>query len=210
MAERFKAPVLKTDVRLRVPWVRISPHPPSSLAIIFVVRWELTTCEFDQMRSILDAISAPHGVAPAAPIYLWDLPMCLWMLYVYMLCAVNYMVVSSMMRFRVTTIIIWLCFLLSVTNLAVANTYDSIEYNLSLSQIEKSVLKVEITLKGKWICCIGSNRHKWWSVFKRNFWANINSCQEDVRLWYKKSIWGKNMSIHFEKVNASHVDIIFC
>src|SRR6516162_5102262 len=29
VAERFKAPVLKTGVPARVPWVRIPPHPPS-------------------------------------------------------------------------------------------------------------------------------------------------------------------------------------
>ena len=28
VAERFKAPVLKTGVPARVPWVRIPPHPP--------------------------------------------------------------------------------------------------------------------------------------------------------------------------------------
>ena len=27
VAERFKAPVLKTGVPARVPWVRIPPHP---------------------------------------------------------------------------------------------------------------------------------------------------------------------------------------
>jgi hypothetical protein len=30
VAERFKAAVLKTAVRVSVPWVRIPPHPPSS------------------------------------------------------------------------------------------------------------------------------------------------------------------------------------
>jgi hypothetical protein len=30
VAERFKAPVLKTGVPARVPWVRIPPHPPAS------------------------------------------------------------------------------------------------------------------------------------------------------------------------------------
>ena len=29
MAEWFKAPVLKTGVPARVPWVRIPPHPPT-------------------------------------------------------------------------------------------------------------------------------------------------------------------------------------
>jgi hypothetical protein len=28
VAERFKAPVLKTGVRATAPWVRIPPHPP--------------------------------------------------------------------------------------------------------------------------------------------------------------------------------------
>ena len=39
--------------------------------------------------------------------------------------------------------------LLSFANLAVANNYDSIEYSLSLANIQESVLKVEVTLKGK-------------------------------------------------------------
>ncbi len=35
VAERLKAPVLKTGRRLRVSWVRIPPHPPSALAKAF-------------------------------------------------------------------------------------------------------------------------------------------------------------------------------
>ena len=35
MAERFKAPVLKTGVRESVPWVRIPPPPPLALAKAF-------------------------------------------------------------------------------------------------------------------------------------------------------------------------------
>ncbi len=36
VAERFKAPVLKTDVRSFVPWVRISPCPPDFLKRTFL------------------------------------------------------------------------------------------------------------------------------------------------------------------------------
>jgi hypothetical protein len=32
VAERFKAPVLKTGVRESVPWVRIPPPPPATLS----------------------------------------------------------------------------------------------------------------------------------------------------------------------------------
>jgi hypothetical protein len=35
VAERFKAPVLKTGVPARVPWVRIPPHPPEPLPLTF-------------------------------------------------------------------------------------------------------------------------------------------------------------------------------
>jgi predicted metalloprotease with PDZ domain len=53
------------------------------------------------------------------------------------------------MRLLATKIILLLCLLISFTNLATANTYDSIEYNLNLINIKDSVLKVEIILSGK-------------------------------------------------------------
>src|SRR5579875_2088716 len=33
VAERFKAPVLKTGAPARAPWVRIPPHPPLSCSL---------------------------------------------------------------------------------------------------------------------------------------------------------------------------------
>ena len=46
-------------------------------------------------------------------------------------------------------IIILFLILFGFTNLATANSYDSLEYNLSLANIKDLVLKVEVTLKGK-------------------------------------------------------------
>lgn len=34
VAERFKAPVLKTGVGESLPWVRIPPHPPFTIEIV--------------------------------------------------------------------------------------------------------------------------------------------------------------------------------
>lgn len=53
------------------------------------------------------------------------------------------------MRFPVAKIIGLLFLLMDITNLAIANTYDSVEYNLNLINIKDSVLKVEIILRGK-------------------------------------------------------------
>lgn len=53
------------------------------------------------------------------------------------------------MSFPAPKIIVFLYLLLGFTNLAIANTYDSIEYNLNLINIKDSVLKVEIILRGK-------------------------------------------------------------
>ena len=36
MAERLKAPVLKTGVGASPPWVRIPPHPPDAIEIIAI------------------------------------------------------------------------------------------------------------------------------------------------------------------------------
>lgn len=52
------------------------------------------------------------------------------------------------MRFLASKIILLFCFLLCFTHLAIANTYDSVEYNLDLINIKDSVLKIEVTLKG--------------------------------------------------------------
>jgi predicted metalloprotease with PDZ domain len=57
--------------------------------------------------------------------------------------------IKNIMSFPATKIIVLLCLLLGFTNLAIANTYDSIEYNLNLINIKDSVLKVEIVLRGK-------------------------------------------------------------
>lgn len=54
------------------------------------------------------------------------------------------------MSFSSAKIIVLLCcLLLGFTNLAIANTYDSIEYNFDLINIKNSVLKVETILRGK-------------------------------------------------------------
>jgi hypothetical protein len=52
------------------------------------------------------------------------------------------------MRFPAAKIIVLLCLLLGFTNLAIANTYNSVEYNLDLISIKDSVLKIEVILKG--------------------------------------------------------------
>jgi hypothetical protein len=39
VAERFKAPVLKTDERATVPWVRIPPPPPSPELLLPETVW---------------------------------------------------------------------------------------------------------------------------------------------------------------------------
>jgi hypothetical protein len=39
VAERFKAPVLKTGVRESVPWVRIPPPPPLKLFTILIYKY---------------------------------------------------------------------------------------------------------------------------------------------------------------------------
>ena len=57
--------------------------------------------------------------------------------------------IKNIMNFPATKIIVLLCLLLGFTNLAIANTYDSIEYNLNLINIKDSLSKVEIILRGK-------------------------------------------------------------
>jgi hypothetical protein len=53
VAERFKAPVLKTGELARVPWVRIPPHPPISISLISLAyRRHLVTREVAVCRAI--------------------------------------------------------------------------------------------------------------------------------------------------------------
>jgi hypothetical protein len=40
VAERFKAPVLKTGAPARAPWVRIPPHPPQTNSPSFVPNYK--------------------------------------------------------------------------------------------------------------------------------------------------------------------------
>jgi len=69
------------------------------------------------------------------------------------------------MSFLVTKIIALLCFLFSFTSITFANTYNSIEYNLDLSSIDNSILKVEMILDGKFKDKIILNLpHKWASA----------------------------------------------
>ncbi len=56
---------------------------------------------------------------------------------------------KNIMRSLAPKIIILLCLLRGFTNLAIANTYHSIECNLNLINIKDSVLKVAIILRGK-------------------------------------------------------------
>lgn len=56
---------------------------------------------------------------------------------------------GNIMRSFITNLFMFLCVLLVFPHSGIANTYDSIEYNLNLSNIKNLVLTVEMTLKGK-------------------------------------------------------------
>ena len=57
MAEWFKAPVLKTGVPARVPWVRIPPLPPELSDIIDVFVF-CGTCAQSSVQSVFDDLGA--------------------------------------------------------------------------------------------------------------------------------------------------------
>ncbi|WP_371220481.1 M61 family peptidase [Orientia tsutsugamushi] len=87
------------------------------------------------------------------------------------------------MRFPAAKIIVLLCLLLGFTNLAIANTYDSIEYNLNLINIKDSVLKVEIILRGKFKNKLVLDLPSKWAGVSyvdqiKNIEVNPNSCVE--------------------------------
>src|SRR5713101_695544 len=57
VAEWFKAPVLKTGVPSRVPWVRIPPHPPFGCVVLLHAR--------DPLPPVRFGVGMRHGRDPA-------------------------------------------------------------------------------------------------------------------------------------------------
>ena len=67
MAEWFKAPVLKTGVPARVPWVRIPPLPPEAIEIVDFFLFSYS-CVQPSAQSIWDALWCLAFMSAAAVI----------------------------------------------------------------------------------------------------------------------------------------------